>query len=141
MLEMTHYQPGGGYMGTGLSDVPGRILIADGRISYSRCLQYGVAFFRIDVAGRLTKTGGAKLPAAPRQCRELSAPPDVPTLPALWDLMRLLHGSPAIERTGEASLLLSTDELGLLITKAPCHNLVQSDDHRTSTGRDCASKA
>lgn len=118
LLQMARYQPGSGYTGTGLSDVPGRILIRDGGISYSRCPRYGVEF-RIDAAGRLIKTGDAKLPTAPRGCRELSAPPAAPMLPALWDVLRLLHSDPAIERAGEDTLLLSTDELGLLITKAP----------------------
>lgn len=140
MVEVTRYLAGDGYTGSGLSDVPGRILIADGRISYSRCPQYGVAF-KLSVAGRLTKTGGVELPAAPRQCRELRATLAAPMMPALWDVVRLLHADPAIERAGEDTLLLSTDEVGLLITKAPCQSLDQSDDHSTSTISECASPA
>lgn len=138
MVEMTRYLAGGGHTGSGLSDVPGRIVIADGRMGYSRCPQYGLSF-RLSEAGRLVKTAGAALPSVARECRELSAPPVAPMMPALWDVLRLLHADPAIERAGEDLMLLSTDEFGLLVTKAPCRSLDQSDDHRSSTVSDCAS--
>jgi len=44
-----------------------------------------------------------------------------------------------VEKSGEDALLISTDRLGLLITKAACENLEQSDDHRASRVVDCAS--
>lgn len=138
LSEITRYQPGGGYTGSGLSEVPGRIVIADGRISYNRCPRYDLTF-RMSEAGRLVKTGGGVPPAAPRECPELSAAPAAPMMPAPWDVLRLLHADPAIERAGEDVLLLSTDEIGLLITRAPCRSLDQSDDHRSSDDGNCAS--
>lgn len=139
MLELTRYEAGGGYSGIGLSDVPGRIVIADGRMSYSRCPRYAVSF-RAGAAGRLVKTGG-DLPAAPGDCRELGAPADAPLLPARSQILHLLHSSPAVERSGEDALLLSNDEFGLLVTKAPCVSREQSDDYKSFTMRDCASPA
>lgn len=138
MLELTRYLPGGGHSGGGLSDVPGRIVIADGRMSYNRCPQYGVAF-RIGEDGRLIKTGGGDLPAAPRECGILSAQPGAPLMPIMWDVLRLLHANPAVERADKNTLLLSTEDVGLLITTAPCRSLEQSEDHKSSTVRDCAS--
>ena len=90
MLEMTRYLPEGGFAGGGMSEVPGRIAISDGRIGYSRCPRYSVAF-RISETGQLVKTGGPAFAAIPRDCRELSPPPEAPMMPALADVVRLLH--------------------------------------------------
>lgn len=138
MVELTRYLPGGGYAGGGVSEVPGRIVIADGRASYSRCPQYAVAF-RISDAGRLEKTGGTAPPAKPADCRELAAPPGAPMMSEPADVLRLLHAGPAVERAGDDTLLLSTDDWGLLVTTAPCRSQEQSNDHKTFTTVDCAS--
>lgn len=138
MVELTRYLPGGGYAGGGMSDVPGRIVIADGRASYSRCLRYAVAF-RMSDAGRLEKTGGIAPPAKPTDCRELAGPPGAPMMSEPAEVLRLLHAGPAVERVGDDTLLLSTKDLGLLVTNAPCRSREQSDDHKTFTTVDCAS--
>jgi heat shock protein HslJ len=137
LLELTRYHPEGGYSGIGLSEVPGRLVFSGDRLFYSRCPQYGLSF-RWGEGGRLEKEGAAAPPAAPADCRELREPYPVPALPKPADLLELLHGNPAVERSGDA-LLISTDRLGLLITKAPCESVEQSKDHRTSRVLDCAS--
>jgi hypothetical protein len=43
-----------------------------------------------------------------------------------------------VERTENGAVLLSTDRLGLLITKEPCESIEQSSDHRTTRVTDCA---
>lgn len=138
MLEVTRYMPGGGYTGSGLSEVPGRVVISGDRLFYNRCPQTGVTF-RLSGDGKLEKTGGGGPPTGAGGCRELGEAAPAPGLPAASDVLRLLHASPAVEKTDGNSLLLATDRLGLLITKAPCESLEQSDDHRSSSVRDCAS--
>jgi hypothetical protein len=94
--------------------------------------------FRWIEGGRLEKVSGAAPPAAPADCRELREPYPSPSLPKPADLLHLLHGNAVVERSGKA-LLISTDRLGLLVTREPCESMEQSNDHRTTTVRDCAS--
>ena len=136
LLELTRFEPEGGYSGIGLSEVPGRIVISGGRVSYSRCPQHGLTF-RWGEGGRLEKTGGSAPPPGPTDCRELRDAHPVPALPGAADLLQLLHSNPAVERSGNA-LLISNERLGLLITKEPCESMGQSNDHRTTTVSDCA---
>ncbi|MGZ8998967.1 MAG: hypothetical protein ACXW2T_08940, partial [Allosphingosinicella sp.] len=138
LLEVTRYLPGGGHSGIGLSEVPGRIVIAGDRISYNRCPRYGLGFI-LGADGTVQKTSGATPPPVPTGCPELAEPAPGSQLPARWDLLRLLHFTPVVERSGDDALLISTETLGLLVTKAPCQSVEQSDDHRTSRLVDCAS--
>ena len=138
LLQLTRYIAEGGYSGIGLSEVPGRIVISGDRLFYSRCPQFGL-LFSLSADGQLEKKGGTTPPAAPAGCRELAEPEPGIALPAQWDALRLLHANPMVEKAGKDVLLISTDRLGLLITKAPCKSLEQSDDHRTSRIVDCAS--
>jgi hypothetical protein len=119
MLQITRFMPEGGYTGSGLSEVPGRIVIAGGRIAYSRCPQYAAAF-RFTEVGRLEKTGGTAPPRGFRDCPELNGPVQGYQLPEFADVLALLHASPMVERTRDGSLLLSTEGFGLLLTKKPC---------------------
>ena len=136
LLELTRYEPEGGYSGIGLSEVPGRIVFSGDRLLYSRCPQYALTF-RWGEGGRIEKTGGDAPPHGPTDCRELRDAYPVPALPGAAELLQLLHNDPWVERSGEA-LLVSNERLGLLITKAPCESLRQSKDHRTTTVEDCA---
>jgi hypothetical protein len=138
LLELTRYLPAGGHSGIGLSEVPGRIVISGDRLFYSRCAQYGIEF-RLGTDGRLEKRSGTAPPAAPAGCGELDEPAPGPELPSQWDALRLLHAGPAVERSGDDSLLVSTGELGLLIRRAPCEGVEQSGDHSRSRIVDCAS--
>jgi hypothetical protein len=136
LLGLTRYDPQGGYSGIGLSETPGRLVIAGDGIAYSRCPQHGVTF-RWEEGGRLVKTGGAALPADLRDCRELREPYPLPALPAPADLLHLLHGNPEVEWAGDGTLLISNGRLGLLVTKTPCETTGQSNDHRTTRTVDC----
>jgi hypothetical protein len=138
MLEITRYIPAGGYTGSGLSEVPGRIVISGDRIGYSRCPQYH-ASFRWGEGGRLEKIGGTAPPQGFRDCVELAGPGPGYELPAPADVLALLHASPLVERTPEGALLISTETTGLLITKAPCEDREQSRDGRSVKIIDCAS--
>ena len=139
MMDLTRYLPGGGYTGGGLSEVPGRIVISGDRLYYNRCPQFA-ASFRYEEGGTLRKTGGTAPPSSGElNCRELSAPAAAPRQPTHADILRILHADPAVEWVNKDTLLLSTDGLGLLITKAPCERLEQSNDHRRSWVSDCAS--
>ena len=137
MVELARYLPGGGYTGGGLSEVPGRITFSGDRLYYSRCAQYA-ATVRLE-AGNLKRVGGASVPAGRLDCPELSAPPTTSRQPTSADILRLLHADPAVERTDKDSILISTAELGLLLTKAPCERLEQSNDHRRTWVTNCAS--
>lgn len=137
MLDLTRFQPEGGTAGIGLTETPGRIVFEGDRISYSRCPQYGVTF-RWEENGRLVKTAGA-LPAKAGDCRELAEPAINSRMPAAGDVLALLHANPQVERTGDGALLISTERLGLVITKAPCESLEQSPSHRVTSEVDCAS--
>jgi hypothetical protein len=137
MLEITRYMPAGGYTGSGLSEIPGRVVISGDRIGYSRCSQYDAAY-RWE-GGRLEKTGGTAPPQGFRDCRELAGPGQGYELPAPADVLALLHASPLVERTPEGGLLVSTDRLSLLLTKAPCEDRQQSADGRSVKVTDCAS--
>jgi heat shock protein HslJ len=138
MVELTRYLTGGGYTGGGLSEVPGRIVFSGDRLFYNRCPHFGVTF-RLEDSGTLKKTGGAAAPSGELNCRELSGPAAAPRQPALGDILRILHADPTVERVDKDSLLISTQEFGLLITKASCERLEQSNDHRRSGVSDCAS--
>jgi heat shock protein HslJ len=138
MTELTHYLSEGGYTGGGMTEVPGRIVFSGDRLFYNRCPQYG-ATVRLDDTGRLKKTGGAAPPPAGADCRELSGPATAPRQPKPSDVLSLLHSEPAVEWVDKDTLLLSTQRLGLLVTKAACERLEQSNDHRRSWMSNCAS--
>ena len=137
LLELTRYQPGGGYSGIGLSETPGRLVIEGDRLFHSRCPQH-VLRFRYDEVGRLRNAGGPSSDREAKACAALPAGSNTPALPAPSDVLQLLHAEPAVERTGD-DLLLSTERYGLLITRAPCRSRSQSADHETITVDDCAS--
>jgi hypothetical protein len=138
MVGLTAYDPKGGYSGIGLTDVPGRIVMEGDRLFYSRCPQYGLTF-RFTAEGRLERTGGAAAPDTPTACRELAEPAINERLPGHREVLSLLHANPLVEKADANTLLISTDRLGLLITKAPCESLEQSNDHRRTRVVDCAS--
>lgn len=138
LLELTRYYPQGGYGGMGLSETPGRIVVTSDSMSYTRCPQYGVRFkFTID--GRLAKKAGAELPQVPNDCKELKGVPEARDLPAPAEVLRLLHSNPMVEKSGNEAIVLSTESHAVLMTKERCESAEQSDDHRTTRIRDCAS--
>lgn len=115
MESLTRYEAGGGESGIGLSDVPGHIIIQGNLLSYDRCRQYALDFtFGAD--GRLTKTGGASLPVEPN-CPALTLPWPTTGLPTPDQVLPLLHSNPWVEEIGAGRLLISNDQLGLVVTK------------------------
>jgi hypothetical protein len=117
MEELTQYERNGGYSGIGLSDVPGRIVIEGGRLSYDRCPQYGLAF-RYSSDGRLMKTAGPPVPEKP-DCPALNYPEyEAPALPSAMKVLTLLHSSPWVEDVGNGRLLIGNEHFGLLVSRA-----------------------
>lgn len=138
LLQLTRHFPQGGYSGIGLSDTPGRIVVAGDSISYTRCPQYAVRFKYTD-DGRLAKKAGTEPPQAPNDCKELKGAPEAHDLPAPAEVLRVLHSGPMVEKSGDETIVLSTRRHAVLMTKEPCESVEQSDDHRTTHVRDCAS--
>jgi hypothetical protein len=138
MLGLTRFIPEGGYTGIGLTEIPGRIVIEGDRIGYSRCPQYDVTF-RWGEGGRIEKIDGAAPQGNLRDCLELNGPASGYRLPDPADVLALLHAGPLVERTRRGELVLSTGELGLVLTREPCQSVEQSADHRTTRTVDCAS--
>ena len=114
MMEVTRYLPEGGVTGVGLSEIPGRLIIAGDRIRFSGCPEQGLRF-RYASEGRLVKTGGPAPAAGPLGCTGVSDETDAPLLPSPSQALRLLHADPLVEKTGDGGLFLSTPAYGLLI--------------------------
>jgi hypothetical protein len=116
MMQVTRYLPAGGFSGIGLSEVRGWIIISGDRLSYSSCPQFALTF-QLAANGRLQHMANVVLPGTPSDCPALAQPTPVADPPAPFDALRVLYAEPTIEKAGDDSLLLSTDRLGLLITK------------------------
>ena len=139
MVGVTRYLGGNGYAGIGLSEVLGRVRFADGRASYTRCGQYDFSYSYSE-EGRLLKTSGTAVPSSPTGCSELGEPRQGSAdMPVQWDALRVLHASPMVEWAGPEEILISTDDIGLVLSRAPCRSLEQSDDHSEAYEVDCAS--
>ena len=138
IVEITQYHEAGGYSGIGLGDTPGRIVFDGISAGYSRCPHYDLDY-RYSTDGRIEKIDGPALPATPKGCAELDEPMRGTDMPLPWDVMRVLHSDPMVEKTGDEDILLSTERYGVVLTKAKCESLEQSDDHKTTRVVDCAS--
>ena len=136
--SLTRLDSQGGMSGMGLMEVPGRIAFEKGTLEYTRCPALALRYDWRE-PGRMVKTGGADLPASPSGCTELSEPPFQPGQLALWDVLKVMHGNPLVERTGEDTIMLETPDHRLVLTRKPCVQLNQSDDHSRSWEEDCAS--
>jgi hypothetical protein len=117
MIDVVRYLPEGGFSGVGLSEVPGWITISGDHLSYSSCPQFSMTF-RLAANGKLKHMGQVILPKSPRDCSALAQPAPAIELPERFDALRVLYAEPTIEKVDDDSLLLSTDGLGLLITKS-----------------------
>lgn len=139
LVGVTRYLDGNGYAGIGLSEVPGRVIFTADRASYSRCSDYDFGY-RYTEDGRLLKTSGGPVPASPADCRELSGPRQGSgEMPVQWDALRVLHASPMVEWAGPEEILISTERIGLVLSRAACRTVEQSDDHFETREVDCAS--
>jgi hypothetical protein len=117
MNELTRFEPGGGFTGTGLSDVPGSIVIKGNRLSYDRCSRYDLSFdYAAD--GRLMKRGDSPLPEN-LDCSSLRYRDyDAPALPSAMEIIPLLHSNPWIEDLGNGRLLIANDRVGLTLSRS-----------------------
>jgi len=137
LLEVTRYFPQGGYSGIGLSETPGRIVVTNDSIGYDRCPRYALRF-ALTSDGRLTKTSGAAFSQAVGDCKELKDAAEA-RLPPPAEVLRVLHSNPFVEKSGDETIMLSTDRHAVLMTKRPCEDVEPGEDHRTTRVRDCAS--
>lgn len=138
MVGITHYLKQGGHAGIGLSDFPGRIVFDGIKAGYSRCPQFKIAY-RYTEAGVVEKISGSALPSSATDCEPLTEKPFNPDMPLRWDVMKVLHSDPRLEKVDDDTVLMSTDRYGVLLTKAPCESLEQCDDHSETRVVDCAS--
>ena len=115
MMEITRFLPEGGVSGTGLSEIPGQLVIAGDRLGFSTCPEQGLRF-RYEPEGRLVKIDGPAPASGPLACPGVNDVADAPILPSASEALRLLHASPLVEKSGEG-LLLSTERYGLLLVR------------------------
>ena len=87
----------------------------------------------------IEKIGGSALPPSATDCEPLTEEPFNPDMPLRWDVMKVLHSDPRLEKVDDDTILMSTDRFGVLLTKASCEGLDQSDDHSETRVVDCAS--
>ena len=138
MVQITRYHEGGGYSGIGLSETPGRIAFDGISAGHTRCPQYAIAYRYTD-RGIVEKLDGPALPTDPAGCAALAEPMRGTDMPLPWDVLRVLHADPMIERIDDRTILMSTEGFGVELIKAPCESLEQSDDDATTRTLDCAS--
>ena len=138
-MEEVHYQyEEGGFAGIGLGEVPGRIRFEQGRAYYTRCADEAVRTSYEEELGMLRKIGDAPLPTqadCPALRSDFGGAND---MPSAIDVLTALHSNPFMERSGDR-LVMQAGEIAVTLTKAPCEELWQSDDHSRSEVRDCAS--
>lgn len=116
LAEITRYHPQGGYSGIGLSDVPGHIAFDGISAKYSACPQYALNY-RFSAEGQIEKIGGAALPAERVGCNALKGEWPGRDMPVPWDVLRVLHGDPLVERIDADTLLVSSDGYGVLLVR------------------------
>lgn len=117
LQSLTRYEPAGGYSGIGLSDASSTVEISADRLVYTACQKYPFAF-RLTENGQLAANGSPPLPDRP-DCAALDEPARGPELPVSMDALRVLHGSPWVERAGADQILLTSGELALLLSRSP----------------------
>ena len=115
--ELTRFLPGRGYAGIGLGDVSGQIAFDGIAVTHSRCPDFTLRY-RYTANGRIEKIGGAELPTESKGCEALHDQPAGPDMPQPWDMMRVLHANPMVEKVDNNTLLVSTDEIALLLERA-----------------------
>lgn len=118
LVQITRYHEGGGMIGIGLSDVPGRIEFDGMTARYTPCPQYCLRY-RYAPEGRIEKLEGANIPDQRRGCEALKEGFAGRDIPQPWDALRVLHADPLVELVDEETILLSTERYGVLLTKRP----------------------
>lgn len=116
LAEVARYSQGNGYAAIGLSDTAG-VLIFDGIMaSHTACPRYALRY-RYTKDGRIENIERATAPDRPVGCDALHETPRGPDMPVPWDAIRVLHDNPMIERVDKDTLLMSTEDFGVLLTR------------------------
>lgn len=118
LLEISRYFDGGGLNMLGLSDVAGRIEFDGIGARYTPCPQYSLRY-RYAPEGRIEKLAGPDIPNRRQGCEALREEFERRDIPTPWDVMRVLHADPLVELVDRETILLSTEEFGVLLTKRP----------------------
>lgn len=116
LAEVTRYHPEGGYSGVGLSEIGGHISFDGITVAYSVCPQFALRY-RYTGEGQIEKIGGAAIPAQRVGCDALKGEDFGRDMPVPWDVLRVLHGNPLVERVDADTLLVSNDEYGVLLNR------------------------
>lgn len=114
--QLARFARGRGYAGIGLSDVPGQITFDGIEAKYDRCPDLALRY-RFTADGRIEKISGAKLPSSRSGCDVLSDRPGAPDAPQPWDMIEVLHANPMVEKVDDDTLLISTDDIGLVLER------------------------
>lgn len=116
LVEITRFAPSGGYTGIGLSDVAG-VLAFDGiKASFAPCPAFALSY-RYTAEGRIEKIGGPNLPSERVACDALKQEWRGENMPVPWDVMRVLHDNPMVERVDANTLMMSTERFGVLLSR------------------------
>ena len=98
--------------------MPGRIEFDGITPRYTACPQYSLRYHYAP-EGRIEKLAGPDVPNRRRGCEALREEFEGRDIPTPWDVMRVLHDDPLVELVDGETILLSTEEFGVLLTKRP----------------------
>ena len=115
---LTRFLRGNGYAGIGLSEVPGQVSFDGIEVSYDAFQEFALRY-RYTAEGRIEKISGATLPSSRKGCDVLHDQPGGPDMPQPCDMIRVFHANPLVEKVNKDTLLVSTDEIGLVLERAP----------------------
>lgn len=115
LQDITHYVPGGGIAGTGLSEMPGHLVFAAGTLRHTACPALRFSYW-MDDTGRFIATGDVPEDLASR-CPALHVPSSADGLPSSDDAIAVLYAAPMAELSATDGLLLSTEEFGLFLRR------------------------
>lgn len=113
--SIARYEQGSAVATAGLSAMPGHLVISDHTLRHTACPALRTRY-RIGDAGRLIAAGEMPRDLVAR-CPALHPESLYPGQPGAEAVLALLYASPLTETTGENGLVLSTDELGLLLRR------------------------
>lgn len=116
LVSITHYVPAGGVASIGLGDVAGWIELDGIEARFSSCPELAVQY-RYTAEGRLEKLSGPTIPARRQGCTALASEPHPRDMPQAWDVLRVLHADPLVERVDDQTILISTERYGVLLSK------------------------
>lgn len=115
-VELTRFLRGRGYAGIGLSEFPGQVTFDGIEAAFDGCPEFSLRY-RLSAEGRIEKIGGAELPEARRGCDVLRDQFGGRDMPQPWDMIRVLHANPMVEKVDDNTLLVSTEEIGLVLMR------------------------